>query len=265
MTLYEAIGVCIVGIVSDAGGGNESFMSKIVDHYNLEVKVLNSFTVSFQHPFDSNRRIFVWSCSTHSLKAASNNLYRSQENKTRQLKLHGVYFGWKEVVEIYNREQERYNKTQLRQSDISQNTIALDSFTMMNATYAKQLFTSKTICEAVSHLSKMLGVKISRSDSCESEWEQFMSFLYQLKQKKGTCLYNKYSRQISLLEYQIAVHGIFIERLLNHRWALSRDNIAKEEIILTTILGFFWSWKIEILHSNVDINKSRHWIAKKNV
>ena len=115
LTLYEAIGVCIVGIVSDAGGGNESFMSKIVDHFNLEVKVLDSFTVNFQHPFDSNRRIFVWLCSTHSLKAARNNVYRSQENKTRQLKLHGVYFGWNEVVEIYNREEEMYNKTQLRQ------------------------------------------------------------------------------------------------------------------------------------------------------
>ena len=54
LIFYEAIGVCIVGIVSDAGGGKESFMSKIVDHFHLEVKVLNSFTVSFQHPFDSN-------------------------------------------------------------------------------------------------------------------------------------------------------------------------------------------------------------------
>ena len=135
--LYESIEVSVIGIVGDGGGSNEGFMTNIAEHFNLDMTSPNVQAVSFPHPFDKEQRIFLWSCSTHSIKATRNNIYRSQIGKSRNLRRHGVFFRWKSVVQIYDREFAREKKNQLKQSDITKNTIALDNFTMMNPTYAK--------------------------------------------------------------------------------------------------------------------------------
>ena len=60
----------------------------------------NRETISFVNPVDVAHNIFVWSCGTHSLKAIRNNVYRIQPKFPHNLKVNGIFFGWKEVKEF---------------------------------------------------------------------------------------------------------------------------------------------------------------------
>ena len=57
----------------------------------------------------------------------------------------------------------------------------LDSFTMMNATYAKQPFSSKTISEVLSYFSVRCNVKYPMKSKFQSEWHKFWEFTHLLK------------------------------------------------------------------------------------
>ena len=87
MIAYESIGVKINGLVCDGGGTNESFLHKVVDSFNLDDKFPNNKSISMIHPLDDTRRIFVWSCGTHSVKAVRNNLFGSKHDGTIHLTL----------------------------------------------------------------------------------------------------------------------------------------------------------------------------------
>ena len=64
-------------------------------------------SVSLIHPFDSTRRIFFWSCGTHSQKATRNNLFGSKKGGTKNLKLNKCHFGWKDVETVFLRDEQR--------------------------------------------------------------------------------------------------------------------------------------------------------------
>ena len=53
-------------------------------------------------------------------------------------------------------------------------------------------------------------------------------------------------KTLNMLRYTVAVHGIFVERLLNRKWSLNNDNIAVETEIMKKCLLFFEHWKCEI-------------------
>ena len=99
-----------------------------------------------------------WYCSVHGLKALRNNLFRSQPNMARDLKLHGRQFGWKEVRDIYLRGQKYYHKTGIWRTNLKKEAISLDGFTLMNITYAKSVFSEKTICYHMLYLLKELNI-----------------------------------------------------------------------------------------------------------
>ena len=73
----DTIGVKICELVCDRGGRNEGFMHSVADELNLDKKKPDDTSVSLTHPLDKERKIFLWSCGTHSIKALRNNLYRS--------------------------------------------------------------------------------------------------------------------------------------------------------------------------------------------
>ena len=87
-------------------------------------------------------------------------LYRSRQNGTRNLKYNNYYFGWKELHTIYERDEARSNMHEYRRTEILQQIVKIDSFTITNATYAKQPFTSKTSSVVFKHLSIQLNVKL---------------------------------------------------------------------------------------------------------
>ena len=73
---------------------------------------LDTSSVEFINPCDPSYKIAVWSCGTHLLKAMRNNLYRSQPNLVRNLKHDNVYFGWKYLEVVYERDRVRLEKNQ---------------------------------------------------------------------------------------------------------------------------------------------------------
>ena len=73
-----------------------------------------------------------------------------------------------------------------------------------------------------------------------------------------------------MLEFQVAVYGIFVERLLHARWKLTRDNVTSEEVLLKTQFGFFFCWKIQNMIDSKKLGCSRKdqtsfCIAKKTL
>ena len=56
------------------------------------------------------------------------------------------------------------------------------------------------------------------------------------------------------MEYLVAVHGIFIEGLLNKNWNISRYNINQEKQNLTNAVRYFTDWISEKTIIQVEQN-----------
>ena len=128
------------------------------------IKTVDKKSISMIHPLDSTRCIYFCSCGTHSQKVTRNNLFRSKQNGTKNLKLNKCDFGWKDVKTILLRYEKRFKENKYKRTDIVRQTISLGSLTMMNATYAKQPFTSKTISDILSYLSIRCNVKYTKEN-----------------------------------------------------------------------------------------------------
>ena len=248
---YESLGIEIHGVVCDGGGSNMSFLHKIVEVFDFDREKIDEKSVSMIHPFDTNRRIYFWSCGTHSLKAVRNNLFRSKLNGTKNLELNNSHFGWSDVETIYSRDEDRFKAGNYKRTDIVNQTVYLDSFTMMNATYAKQPFSSKTISEVLSYFSVRCNVKYPMKSKFQSEWHKFWEFTHLLKPQIVKLSIAKLTSEYSLLQYQVAIYGIYIERLLNQGWKLTAKNMAYEESVMKLILSFFYEWNKDVSSSNM--------------
>ena len=88
---------------------------------------------------------------------------------------------------------------------------------MMNATYSRQPFSLKIISEVLSYLSIRYNVKDSKSKIYKSEWKKFNQCTLMSKLKIDILLVSDLTFECALLKYQVAIYGIYIERLLNHR------------------------------------------------
>ena len=114
-----------------------------------------------------------WYCATHGLKAIRNNLFRSQSNMARTLTMNGQQFGWKEVKAIYLRDVEYYHKSGIWRTDLKKEAITLDGYSLMNAAYAKSVFSEKTICFQMSYLAREMNDKIDYVSIHSSTWHKY--------------------------------------------------------------------------------------------
>ena len=117
VSTYELLGVQMLGLVSDGGGSNVGFFNTLFGRQDKYSTWPASDSVYSNISMKSNKRLMYWYCSVHGLKALRNNLFRSQPNMARDLKLHGRQFGWKEVRDIYLRDQIYYHKTGIWRTD----------------------------------------------------------------------------------------------------------------------------------------------------
>ena len=85
------------------------------------------------------------------MKSIHNNLFRSQLKLARDFKTKNIKFGWKHVEDIFLRDEEKVKLSKDRRRDIVRYAIALNKYTIMNATYAKQPFSDNSITEVISH------------------------------------------------------------------------------------------------------------------
>ena len=164
----------------------------------------------------------------------------------RNLRIKEVYFGWKDVERIYLRDEKRLDNNVGRRTDLNKHCVCLDQYTLMNATYAKSPFTAKTICEAISYLCLHLDAAFDKEQSFESEWHEYSFYCNMLDRAVTPRTNNTFCSNLALLKYQIAVHGLFVERLLCVKWKLNMKNITREKSIFKSILEYFKDWKEEI-------------------
>ena len=78
-----------------------------------------------------------------------------------------------------------------------------------------------------------------------SQWHKFKYMWTELSKSISTETIAYLIETYAMLEYLIAVHDLFIERLLNKKWNLIRNNIDKESKTLSEILYYFGSWNAE--------------------
>ena len=254
---YEFIGVKIFGIVSDAGGGNTKMFKLLQGHNVVKGPWPDAKCLSFVNPADKDRSIYMWSCGTHNFKALRNNLYRSQLVKAKSLMNYGVPFGWNEIEVTYERDVGRLQKNMPQRTDLNKHSVYLDNYTLMNASYAKKCFSEKTITEMIVYVAKSMEVKLEIGLKFESQWHQLMSTCNSLKEKVTDTTPLVDQSYIAIIQYQIAVHGIYIERLLNKKWRLTRDNILSEKEILKKSIRYFTEWRHQKIHvmSTMKMNR----------
>ena len=106
-TAYETIRVKISSIVSDSGGGNARVFRLLREKLHIDGCWSDINCVRFANPIDPYRYIYYWSCGTLSLKFMRKNVCRSQPKLVRDFRIRGILFGWKQVEEIFVRDNER--------------------------------------------------------------------------------------------------------------------------------------------------------------
>jgi hypothetical protein len=88
ISCYDMINVEIHGICSDAGGGNARLFMLLTQGSKVAFGICNAVSFVWK-----GRKIWIFVCSTHNLKAARNSLFRSQMGGTRNCMLGDVPFG----------------------------------------------------------------------------------------------------------------------------------------------------------------------------
>ena len=95
----------------------------------------------------------------------------------------------------------------------------------MNASYALQVFSSKTINEVIMFLAAHLKANVHPSSNNlvkgETMWEKYKVCIDELEKKLNIRTPENVISTFCLLQYQIAIHCIFVERFLNRNWQLN--------------------------------------------
>ena len=89
---------------------------------------------------------------------------------------------------------------------------------MVNAEYAKSIFTDRTVTEVLSYLAIYLKVKLDWRVKVKSKLHLYTYNCQKIKTDLTNKTLAHHKSTYVLLKYQIAVYGIFVERLLHRKW-----------------------------------------------
>jgi hypothetical protein len=123
---------------------------------------LNEEDCSIKHTTDPSRRLYIWFCTTHILKALRGQLLSSHQSGKKAFQdSDGTNFGWAFIEYLYA-EVQRLNK---ESGGSITNGVRLDAKAVnpnksdkMSVTHAKRPFEWKTISFAISLIAKRLGI-----------------------------------------------------------------------------------------------------------
>ena len=173
--------------------------------------------VHFKNPYDVSRYIFFWSCATHSMKSTRNNLFYNQPTLARNFFKNGVHFWVENVKEIWMRDKVRVKSHKERKTNTLKHAATLENCTLMNSTHTNQPFTEKSISEAISFLSVCLLGKMDKNMKFKSKWHKCSHMIHELSQNISLSISLKMKDTHAMLEYQIALYGLFVKCLLNRK------------------------------------------------
>ena len=94
----------------------------------------------------------------------------------------------------------------------------------------------------MSYLAKELNLKINLNTEHASTWHKYHSITQSIVNQSDAQRDYLLIPAINLLQYQVAVYGVYIERLMNARWKPTPQNIDGEEAVLKLIMSFFYEW-----------------------
>ena len=134
---------------------------------------------------------------------------------TTNSKLHDVSFGWKEVEAIFLGDEAHFKTYNIRRTDLTKDIVVLGRYSMMNSSYVKYIFSEKTMYAQITYLTEFLNLTFDNESQYESERNEHhtisTSILLEIRRSKLSHLIPA----SNLLEYQVVVYGIFVERLMN--------------------------------------------------
>ncbi len=251
------MGLQTVGLVSDMGGSNDRFYSYLRDGSNIDVGDLwPKDQVVVANPIDAEQKLHMWSCSTHGLKNIRSQVEMSRRDGSgsRQfITTAGIPFGWWTNQFALDRDNERLSQGAEFQSTLSMQAVNLDSFSKMNASLAKQPFTSKTLGTIIKHCAISAGgnaedlILAAKSSDEYTKAGSGEKLLLQLQALQRVNLpedkRNVIQSDIAYLEVAVTVHRIYNERFMNNAWGLTRKSIDSEEEQLKDCLQFLETWR----------------------
>jgi hypothetical protein len=125
----------------------------------------------------------------------------------------------------------------------------LDHWSVMNVSFAKAPFKDKTITKMCNYLGKELGCLeqlYASKGKCyapgSSKWVAYCSVI---KSYVMTSTEIQIKQAVYVLEYQVIIHEIFIARMMNKEYCITKANIDEEESKMKDFLKYFAEWKQE--------------------
>ena len=231
---FRVHGVCI-----DAGGSNHGFFSLLRsrsiagDHRTM----YDDEHVSMIHPLDSSRKIFLWYCMTHIMKAVRNQHNKSLDSGTRNLlDESGKSISWEVVREILRRDKAREQRGCKRYSKLTDNAVFPDGWLSMMVSICKAVYSYETLAELLEYILDTLSLDMPVPSKDEvATWMclpgqnlkigQFSFFAEFLKTEDWPS--EKGRNPIPTLQFMVCIHELFNCCFMNKQMNINRENIDK--------------------------------------
>jgi len=266
VSCYEAIGVRILGCVSDAGGQNSRLFSYLRCFRPIdEGSWLSDDSILIQNPAVPSRNIALWFCTTHQLKNMRNALLNTASTMSKRAFINdGTPMTWQIIEETY--------KADCRLSSpitsLTKSSVFPDGWNKMNVSAAKAPFLFDTIS------AMMMNVAVALDCSDENFMTDIMNHDIPTIYKDRLSILRLYQNlygdaitatKIRTVEYCVHVAIIFNETLMNRNVYIDSKNILKHESNLRQSLKFFEDWKNSCTNSTDANNNFLPMITYNNL
>ena len=248
----EAIRCEVWGFLCDAGGNNARLFKFLRNGKTSKEPWLPAEMVTTTNPFDPSRKIAIWHCVTHVLKALRNAFHSSMPKGTRNfIDAAGNPFGFQFIVDALHRDELQA----VPKTDLSKKAVYIEGWSAMNVAAAKSVFSERTITEGITYVSGKLNttVMVSTIKEIDNEYtisachKQNLQFgllygaVWELKEKAVDSNATIKS-ELASLEYMAVVGALFNELLMNRNEGFTLANIDSRMTYLKFYLRYFHDW-----------------------
>ena len=173
------------------------------------------------------------------MKSCRNQLLSSDESAKVTRIFHDKndnYFGWGGIKAQWDRELDRIQKGMIQLSELTIDCVKSDSWNKMRVTFAKRVFSDKTLSDEFHHYAALMNVEdeLTRIQLTLEETESGMllsikraNFLVDLTSKKECSTHTKSG--ISCLQFRAYAGALYNETLMNKELKFTCLNIKQME------------------------------------
>ncbi len=208
--MCETVKMRVSGLCFDAGGNNSRFFIDVHGYKKVGRNAwLNDEDCYIVHPLDPSRRIYIWFCTTHGMKAMRNQFLSSQPSGTKAfMDENGFSFGWPFIVKLYAKHLEREKETSGKCTSgvrLTEHVVNPNKSDKMNVKYAKIAFEDKTIAFGIEMICDALG--LSFDDVLEATVEARGKYINRRSESREKSFSNlKHGHYIEIAKYLMKVY-----------------------------------------------------------